>query len=89
MEIKFAGKSYFLPDICASTDRQKAKLRKDLQEHGPEAFLASRKLSPLARCLVGELKAAGAEVVFDDQGDQDPDLLLECEVREPVPNEED
>ncbi len=25
MEIKFAGKTYFLPDVCASNNRQKAK----------------------------------------------------------------
>ena len=63
MEIKFAGKTYFLPDVCASNNRQKAKLRKDLAEHGPESFLASHKLSPLAGCVTDDLVAAGAEVV--------------------------
>ena len=66
MEIKFAGKTYLLPDVCASTNRQKAKLKKDLAEHGPEAFLASRKLSPLAGCVVDDLAAAGAEVVLPE-----------------------
>ena len=63
MEIKFAGKTYFLPDVCASNNRQKAKLRKDLAEHGPEGFLASHKLSPLAGCVTEDLVAAGAELV--------------------------
>ena len=63
MEIKFAGKTYLLPDVCASNNRQKAKLRKDLAEHGPESFLASHKLSPLAGCVTEDLLAAGAEVV--------------------------
>ena len=66
MEIKFAGKTYFLPDVCASTNRQKAKLRKDLAEHGPESFLASHKLSPLAGCVTEDLVAAGAEVVAEE-----------------------
>ena len=67
MEIKFAGKTYFLPDVCVSNNRQKAKLRKDLAEHGPESFLASHKLSPLAGCVTEELVAAGAEVLEADE----------------------
>ena len=63
MEIRFGGKTYFLPVACPSNNRRKAALRKDLQEHGAEAFLASRKLSPFAGCVTEELVAAGAEVV--------------------------
>jgi len=66
MEIKFAGKTYFLPDVCASTNRQKAKLRKDLAEHGPESFLASHKLGILAGCVTEDLVAAGAELVAEE-----------------------
>ena len=68
MEIKLGDRTYFLPDICTSSSRRKAALRKELQEHGAEAFLASRKLSPFARCVTEELVAAGAEVV--DAGEE-------------------
>jgi len=63
MEIKLGDRTYFVPDVCDSNSRRKAALRKDLQEHGPEAFLASRKLSPFAGCVTEELVAAGAEIV--------------------------
>ena len=63
MEIKLGDRTYFIPDTCASNSRRKAALRKDLQEHGPEAFLASRKLSHFAGCVTEELVAAGAEVI--------------------------
>ena len=66
MEIKLGDRTYFLPDICTSNSRRKAALRKDLQEHGTEAFLASHKLSPFAGCVTEELVAAGAEVVQDE-----------------------
>ena len=68
MEIKLGDRTYYLPDACASNSRKKAALWKDLQEHGAEAFLASRKLSPFAGCVTEELVAAGAEVV--DSGEE-------------------
>ncbi len=88
MEIKLGDRTYFISDVCDSSNRRKAALRKDLQEHGPEAFLASRKLSPFAGCVTEELVAAGAEVVFDDQGDEARDLVLECDVVDVETNEE-
>ncbi len=88
MEIKLGNKTFFIPDVCESNSRRKASLRKDLQEHGAEAFLASRKLSPFAGCVTEELVAAGAEVVFDDQGDEARDLVLECDVVNVETNEE-
>ena len=63
MEIKLGDRTFFVPDTCSSNGRRKAALRKDLQEHGAEAFLASRKLGPHASCVAEELVAAGAEVV--------------------------
>ena len=63
MEIKLGDRTYFVPDTCTSNSRRKAALRKDLQEHGAEAFLASRKLSLFAGCVAEALVAAGAEVV--------------------------
>ena len=51
MEIKLGNRTYFVPNVCDSNNRRKAALRKDLQEHGAEAFLASRKLSPFAGCV--------------------------------------
>jgi len=63
MENKFGDRTYFVPDLCDSNNRRKAALRKDLQEHGAEAFLASRKLSPFAGCVTEELVAAGVEMV--------------------------
>ena len=88
MEIKLGNRTYFVPNVCDSNNRRKAALRKDLQEHGAEAFLASRKLSPFAGCVTEELVAAGAEVVFDDQGVEAPDLVLECDVADVETNEE-
>ena len=87
MEIKLGDRTYFVPDVCDSNNRRKAALRKDLQEHGAEAFLASRKLSPFAGCVTEELVAAGAEVVFDDQGDE-ARVVLECDVVDVETNEE-
>ena len=66
MEIRLGDKTYFIPDVCDSNNRRKATLRKDLQEHGPEAFLASRKLSPFAGCVTEELVAAGAELLGEE-----------------------
>ena len=40
MEIKLGDRTYFVPDVCDSNSRRKAALKRDLQEHGAEAFLA-------------------------------------------------
>ena len=67
MEIKLGDRTYFIPDTCTSSRRRKVALRKDLQEHGAEAFLASHKLSPFARCVADELVEAGAELVSGEE----------------------
>ena len=67
MEIKLGDRTYFIPDTCSSSRRRKVALRKDLQEHGAEAFLASHKLSPFARCVADELVEAGAELVSGEE----------------------
>jgi len=67
MEIKLGDRTYFIPDTCSSSRRRKAALRKDLQEHGAEAFLASHKLNPFAGCVTEELVAAGAELVLGEE----------------------
>ena len=38
-------------------------MRRNLQEHGAESFLISRKLIPFAGCLTDELLQAGAEII--------------------------
>ncbi len=90
MEIKFAGKTYLLPDVCASNNRQKAKLRKDLAEHGPESFLASHKLGLLAGCVTEDLVAAGAEVVAEElEKDSEPqDFPADLDTSQPEVLEE-
>ncbi len=63
MEIKFKDRTYTIPDECPTDGPKKSTLRRNLQEHGAESFLTSRKLSPFAGCLTDELLQAGAMVV--------------------------
>ena len=63
MEIKFKDRTYTIPDECPTDGPKKSTLRRNLQEHGAESFLTSRKLSPFASCLIEELVAAGAVVI--------------------------
>ncbi len=90
MEIKLGDRTYFVPEACDSSSRRKAALRKDLQEHGAEAFLASRKLSPFAGCVTEELVAAGAGVVPVEESApvNEPEPSLTYVVSAPESNEE-
>ena len=91
MEIKLGDRTYFIPDVCDSSSRRKAALRKDLQEHGAEAFLASRKLSPFAGCVADELVAAGAEVVPAEElnaGEEAEHLPTDVDTSTPETNNE-
>ena len=91
MEIKLGDRTYFIPDVCDSSLRRKATLRKDLQEHGAEAFLASRKLSPFAGCVTEELIAAGAEVVPVEEsapGNEPEPSPTDGDISAPETNEE-
>ena len=63
MEIKLNDRMFTIPDECPLDGPKKSTLRRNLQEHGAESFLTSRKLSPFAGCLNDELLEAGAEVV--------------------------
>ncbi len=63
MEIKLKDRNFTIPDECPLDGPKKSTLRRNLQEHGAESFLTSRKLSPFAGCLIEELVAAGAVVV--------------------------
>jgi len=63
MEIKLKDRNFTIPDECPLDGPKKSTLRRNLQEHGAESFLTSRKLSPFAGCMVEELLEAGAEVV--------------------------
>ncbi len=63
MEIKLNDRTFTIPDDCPMDGPKKSTLRRNLQEHGAEAFLTSRKLSPFAGCLTDELLEAGAEIV--------------------------
>ena len=67
MEIKFKDRTYTIPDECPTDGPKKSTLRRNLQEHGAESFLISRKLSPFAGCLTDELLNAGAEIVETDE----------------------
>ena len=78
MEIKLGDRTYFVPDSCSSNSRRKASLRKDLQEHRAEVFLASRKLGPFAGCVVEELVTDGAEVVGEETTADSVFELLTC-----------
>ncbi len=63
MEIKLKDRMFIIPDDCPLDGPKKSTLRRNLQEHGAESFLTSRKLSPFAGCLTEELLVAGAVVV--------------------------
>ena len=84
MEIKLGDRTYFLPDSCSSSKRKKTTLRKELREHGAEAFLASHKLSPFAGCVTEELVEAGAELVLGEETAQsiEPPAV---DMKKPVP----
>ena len=63
MEIKLNDRMFTIPDECPLDGPKKSTLRRNLQEHGAESFLTSRKLSSFAGCLIEELVEAGAVVV--------------------------
>ena len=66
MEIKLNDRMFTIPDDCPLDGPKKSTLRRNLQEHGAESFLTSRKLGLFAGCLVDELIEAGAMVVEPD-----------------------
>ena len=63
MEIIINDRKLTIPDTCPLDGPKKSTLRRNLQDHGVEAFLLSRKLNPFAGCLTNELLKAGAEIV--------------------------
>ncbi len=63
MEIKLGDRVYQIPDACPVDAPRPSTLKRNLREHGAEAFLLSHKLAPLAGCIVDELVEAGAEIV--------------------------
>lgn len=62
MEI-ILGDRDFQVNQCPGEGPRKATLKRNLREHGPEAFLTSNKLKPFAGCVIEDLQKAGAEVV--------------------------
>ena len=94
MEIKFKDRTYTIPDECPTDGPKKSTLRRNLQEHGAESFLVSRKLSPFAGCLTDELLKAGAEIVETENSighgtlEEEPDGPQELEPESQAPNEE-
>ena len=90
MEIKFKDRTYTIPDECPTDGPKKSTLRRNLQEHGAESFLISRKLSPFAGCLTDELLKAGAEIVeLEDAADEKVLELQEESESDQEPNAED
>ena len=90
MEIKFKDRTYTIPDECPTDGPRKSTLRRNLQEHGAESFLISRKLSPFAGCLTDELLKAGAEVVeLEDAIDEEVLESQEESETDQEPNAED
>ncbi len=63
MDIKLKDRMFTIPGECPLDGPKKSTLRRNLQEHGAESFLTSRKLSLFAGCMIDELVEAGAEVV--------------------------
>jgi len=63
MEIKVGTWVFTIPDECPIDRPRKSVLRRNIVEHGPLSFLASRKLAPFASCVVDDLVSEGAELV--------------------------
>lgn len=63
MDIKVGDRILQISDSCPEGSPRKSTLKRNLKEHGPEAFLVSRKLRPFAGCIIDELGKAGAEVI--------------------------
>ncbi len=63
MEIKINGKTYEAPDSCPIDGPRKGTLKRHLNQHGVESFLASDKYGQYAPCIIEELETMGAEAV--------------------------
>ncbi len=63
MEIKLGDRGFQIPDQCPGESPRRGTLKRNLKEHGPEAFLVSTKLKSFAGCVIEDLRKAGAEVV--------------------------
>ena len=72
MEIKINGQTYEVPDACAVDGPKKGILKRHLDQHGPESFLASTKYGQYAPCILDELEGKGAEVVGPTRGLEQP-----------------
>lgn len=90
MEIKFKDRTYTIPDECPTDGPKKSTLRRNLQKHGAESFLISRKLSPFAGCLTDELLKAGAEMIEpeDAMDDEVPESQEQPESAQEPPAED-
>ena len=63
MDIKMNGKTYEAPDSCPIDGPRKSTLKRHLNQHGVESFLASDKYGQYAPCIIEELESMGAEPV--------------------------
>ena len=63
MEIRINGKTYEVPEFCPTDAPKKVSMKRHLDQHGAESFLASSKYGPYAPCVLDELKKMGAEAV--------------------------
>ncbi len=94
MEIKFKDRTYTISDECPTDGPKKSTLRRNLQEHGAESFLISRKLSPFAGCLTDELLKAGAEIIETENSigdgalEEEPERSQESEPEAEAPDEQ-
>ncbi len=63
MDIKINGKTYEAPDSCPIDGPMKGTLKRHLNQHGVESFLASDKYGQYAPCIIEELESMGAELL--------------------------
>ena len=63
MDIKINGKTYEAPDSCPIDGPRKGTLKRHLNQHGVESFLASDKYGQYAPCIIEGLESMGAELL--------------------------
>ena len=72
MEIEINGNTYQVPDFCPTDPPKKRSLMRHLDQHGAESFLASKKYSQYAPCILNILEDQGAEVTDPNQDLEQP-----------------
>ena len=72
MEIEINGNAYEVPDCCPTNPPKRSSLKRHLDQHGAESFLASKKYGQYAPCILNILEDQGAEIAGTNQDLEQP-----------------